>query len=1245
MRVCFIADFIVVVISLSHVVRLSVCEKTNITVGYLTVDKTDKFIRNRQGRIISGAITYALQQVNANPHILPNHTLNLIWGDTHGDTLAAVKLLTDQWKQGVVAFFGLEDSCSVEARVAAAWNLPLISYKCADDDVSIKSKYPTFARTYPPVVQVTKSLVALLLHFKWMKFTMIVGSSHKQRTIADKLLEYAELFNITVNGKQEYVEPYVPFSNGNPFPGIVDRTYVDTRVYVFLGDLNGVVDLMTNLYDRGLLDTGEYIVIFVDHVTFDRTDTLKYFKRTIDNPEEKRNADAARSLLIITLSPYSSENYTQFQDKVREFNEEPPFNFFNPFFSYQKVITVYAAYLYDAVILYAKAAHHLLLEGGEITNGTAIIHSLLNQSYESIQGTSTFIDQNGDAEGNYTLLARMEIDNPITKYSMQPVGHFQSSDGSLPVLSMHGLDLIDWVSGFPPIDEPECGYRRQRCIPPKQYTLEIVLGTVGGIVVLCLIAAGIAYRNWKYEQEIAGLLWKVDKAEIHASLYGHKNAEFVMDQDKKDAYGSKLSLNSQHSMDSRASNQQVYAVTSYYKGQLVAIKKYEIKSLVINRKMQKEMKVMRDLRHSNINAFIGACIDHPRFTILTEYCSKGSLQDILENEDVKLDDMFIASLIKDMIQGLLFLHNSELGCHGNFKSSNCVVNSRWTLQVSDFALLEIRAKTYRKEDEHAYYRNLFWRAPEELRSPQKRGSPKGDVYAFGIILHEIFGRCGPFGFCNMVPKDIVYRVIDGGVFPFRPDTSSLKCDKYIIDCMVDCWSESPEDRPDFRCIYKTLHKMREGMKRNIFDQIMTMMESYQNHLEELVESRTIQLADEKKKTETLLHRMLPRPIADQLKQGHFVKPEVYASVTIYFSDICGFTTLSAKITPMEVVRMLNSLYTMFDSIIKNYDVYKVETIGDAYMVVSGLPIRNGDTHAGEVASMSLELLRAIKTFRITFLQDETLKLRIGMHSGPCVAGVVGLTMPRYTLFGDTVNTASRMESNGEPLKIHCSEACKGLLDKLGGYKLEPRGLVEMKGKGELFTYWLISEDAHIRRQRLQRCSQTMKMNTPWAQATRQAYMQFSKPEISEPSQVEDSHPFMEIFRENDNNSSREDSPKINHHDQFSSPKDIRSFSSKLRYVPNGILSEDKRFSDIKLMGSGQDIVERTALISDHDFYDSDPDAQERTRHLSVGNRTQIKLVDRAPERPRSARNNNRELYKLNSESVPEYTSLMSDSAV
>ena len=122
----------------------------------------------------------------------------------------------------------------------------------------------------------------------------------------------------------------------------------------------------------------------------------------------------------------------------------------------------------------------------------------------------------------------------------------------------------------------------------------------------------------------------------------------------------------------------------------------------------------------------------------------------------------------------------------------------------------------------------------------------------------------------------------------------------------------------------------------------------------------------------------------------------------------------------------------------------METIGDAYMCVSGVPKRNGPRHVAEIANMSLSIRDAVGKFRIRHMPDRPMRVRIGLHTGPCAAGVVGLTMPRYCLFGDTVNMASRMESNGQPMKIHLSPDCHDALQAIGGYVTTLRGPIEIK---------------------------------------------------------------------------------------------------------------------------------------------------------------------------------------------------------
>ncbi|WAR25462.1 GUC2E-like protein, partial [Mya arenaria] len=225
--------------------------------------------------------------------------------------------------------------------------------------------------------------------------------------------------------------------------------------------------------------------------------------------------------------------------------------------------------------------------------------------------------------------------------------------------------------------------------------------------------------------------------------------------------------------------------------------------------------------------------------------------------------------------------------------------------------------------------------------------------------------------------------------------------------------------------------------------------------------KTKELNVEKYKTETLLYQMVPKSVADNLKSTGSIESEFFKSVTIFFSDIAGFHRITLTVAPMELVRILNNLYTAMDNVIDNFDVYKVETINDSYMVASGLPNKNGDRHAPEIANLAMDILNMMKNKTFPCSKQVNVRLRIGINTGSCMAGIVGNIMLRYCLFGDSINTASRMKTHGSPNRIHISESTQLVLSKVGGFRMKFRGTLNIKGKGLMKTYWIYNrwEDA------------------------------------------------------------------------------------------------------------------------------------------------------------------------------------------
>lgn len=239
-----------------------------------------------------------------------------------------------------------------------------------------------------------------------------------------------------------------------------------------------------------------------------------------------------------------------------------------------------------------------------------------------------------------------------------------------------------------------------------------------------------------------------------------------------------------------------------------------------------------------------------------------------------------------------------------------------------------------------------------------------------------------------------------------------------------------------------------------FNQMADQLQKSFAVLEQRVAERTAELLSEQQKSEQLLLNILPQSIAHQLKQNQTSIASAVEEATILFADIVDFSPLASRLPATELVELLNNIFCAFDHLVEKYRLEKIKTIGDAYMVVGGLPVPRAD-HAEAIAHIALDMQDTIRTF----LRDdgEPFRLRIGINTGPVVAGVIGSKKFIYDLWGDAVNVASRMESHGTSDGIQVTQSTYELLHHQ--FVFESRGMVHIKGKGDMQTYWLMGRQA------------------------------------------------------------------------------------------------------------------------------------------------------------------------------------------
>ncbi|GMS93518.1 hypothetical protein PENTCL1PPCAC_15693, partial [Pristionchus entomophagus] len=920
---------------------------------------------------VAGAVMVAWKRIQQDRLMPEFNDINITWHfDECIDSLASrymVDFVRDQFD--VVLGPPCSNSLAMAGTISKCYNFPLFYYGPIFDNVaSSRADFPSSTLLSSSARPHASAVLAVLQRYNWSDIAFIYAVELPP-TISRCRLTAIELQNViapvpTINVVQTTSVESPTKAN---LQNALRNAKKVSRVIVTCFE-NRITrrNFLLAAKDEGM-NTNEYAYIMVENrrVGFGTAANNDQIWTTGLSGNDGRDEDAknvARKVLYLDNQPYNDS--VTFNREVTAAFQLPPFNCSDCYLN----DTLSRAYeLYDAFYLYALARSRIrasLLQTQPVSGAL-----LANFSQGEIQGQTgrIVITQNGTRDPIYWMYMLNNLDVQMAIYRFEKL--FEPNNS---VVTQLAVDSLIWATrgGVKPLNKPLCGFAGDECAGSL---LETYLGAfIGGIcgiiflIAMVIVALCIVYRSRKLAEAALDRQWRI--------AFGS-----LIKPAQKSVTNSVFSLQSsgtgpsRYTLDSNKVTETELHAFYFLNGEPVVARKHQTR-FVMNRSEFVQMRQLRSLEHDNVCKFIGVVDDEPQFMTIWRYCSRGSLEDVIMNGSLQMDGFFKFSIIReiaevccdltkyhDVFQGLNYLHHSSLGAHGYLSSSTCLVDERWQVKITFVGC------DFIKRVEKKHQRALLWTAPELIRDKEGAYATKaGDIYSFAIICSEIATRNAAWDVekGEIDVEELVYRIKRGGPNPPRPiiDSEDNEINSTMLLLIKDCWAEDSSKRPTSDQVRTLIGAMNTGR----------------------VEERMKELIEEKKKSDILLYRMLPKQVADKLKFGQSVEPETFECVTIFFSDVVSFTTLAARSTPIQVVDLLNNLYTTFDSIIDEHDVYKVETIGDGYLCVSGLPHRNGNEHAREIADMSKELLEAIKKFRVPHLPKEKIQIRVGNHTGELV---------------------------------------------------------------------------------------------------------------------------------------------------------------------------------------------------------------------------------------------------------------------